>query len=211
MVYDSLSKKQRKVLDFILGYYQEHNTFPNYREISGHLGQDGPSAAARYLRELHKKGYLKKVGVRGYDLADDIIASINKRGIPFLGTITAGNLEPIVNGHNEVFSFENLFGNQLERIFVLRVKGDSMIDMNINDGDYAFIKAGEEPGKGKIGAIDYNGETTLKRVFKEEGRLRLVPANDQYDEIVIEGEQLHLVRIIGMYLGHVHMNPGVRL
>jgi len=95
-----------------------------------------------------------------------------------------------------------LFPN-LDRIFAIRVSGQSMKGADIHDGDYVLLIDDDIP-EGGIGAVLYDGETSLKRVYHEEDGLRLEPCNAEYDDIHIEPDVFEEVTVLGRYVGHVN-------
>ena len=99
-------------------------------------------------------------------------------------------------------TLETLFPN-LDRIFAIRVAGNSMIGADINDGDYVLLIDDDIPNGG-IGAVLYDGETSLKRIFSTERGLRLEPANEEYPDIQIEPGVFEEVRLLGRYVGHMN-------
>lgn len=139
-------------------------------------------------------------------LSEEYLASLEEDGIPFLGYITAGGLHPIIEMENEIITLDDLVGKDREKVYALKVDGDSMIEANILDGDIVFIKRGEKPRNGEIGVVNYDGETTLKYIFFEKDHVRLVPANSEYSEIKTRPN--YPVELLGTYLGHVHLKGG---
>ena len=118
------------------------------------------------------------------------------------GIIAAGQLQEAVEANLGTITLETLFPN-LDRIFAIRVSGQSMQGADIHDGDYVLLIDDDIP-EGGIGAVLYNGETSLKRIFYNENGLRLEPANDEYADIYIEPDVFEEVRVLGRYVGHVN-------
>ena len=101
-------------------------------------------------------------------------------------------------------TLETLFPN-LDRIFAIRVSGQSMTGADINDGDYVLLIDDDIPNGG-IGAVLYNGETSLKRIYHDQNGLRLEPANDEFPDIYIKPDVFEEVKVLGRYVGHVNNN-----
>jgi repressor LexA len=153
------------------------------------------------LHALWKKGYLEREQ-DGFRLAAHTVLREEPAGIPIRGTISAGRLQEAVESNLGTITLETLFPN-LDRIFAIRVAGQSMIGADIHDGDYVLLMDDDIPNGG-IGAILYNGETSLKRVYYDDDGLRLEPANEEYATIYIRPDVFEEVRILGRYVGHVN-------
>ena len=122
--------------------------------------------------------------------------------IPIRGVIAAGALQEAVEADLGVISMETLFPD-LHRIYALRVSGQSMHGVDIYDGDYVLLVDDDIPNGG-IGAVLYNGETSLKRIFVDRQGLRLEPANPEYEDIFIHPDVFEEVKVLGRYVGHVN-------
>ena len=194
-----LTAKQHAFLQYIVEYVREMNVWPTYREITDHFGYRSPNSVTQNLKALHKKGCLTRDD-RGYHLAEDHLP-VEDLGIPVRGIISAGTLHEAVEADLGTITLETLFPN-LHRIFAIRVAGQSMQGADICDGDYVLLVDDDIP-EGGIGAVLYNGETSLKRVYHGESGLRLEPANDDYDDIHIAPDVFEEVRILGRYVGRV--------
>lgn len=198
-----LTAKQYDFLKYLQQYVRRHGVWPTYREIVDNFDYRSPNSVTQNLQALEKKGHLRR-DTDGYQLVDRSPASREPAGIPIRGIITAGHLQEAVEEHLGTITLETLFPN-MDRIFAIRVSGQSMIGADINDGDYVLLMDDDIPNGG-IGAILYNGETSLKRVFYDEQGLRLEPANEEYSNIHIKPDVFEEVRILGRYVGHVNNN-----
>ena len=194
-----LTAKQHAFLEYIKDYVRANGVWPTYREIIDHFGYRSPNSVTQNLQALHKKNFLERDD-DGYQLAESVLD--NEVGIPVLGIITAGVLQEAVEANLGAITLETLFPN-LDRVFAIRVSGQSMAGADINDGDYVLLIDDDIPDGG-IGAVLYNGETSLKRVFHDRHGLRLEPANPEYDDIYIAPDVFEEVRILGRYVGHVN-------
>ena len=174
-----LTERQKKVLEFIRQHAVAHGCPPTAREICGAFRFASPHAATGYLRALERKGYL----TRQAGQARNIRLAHKPEGVPIVGEVAAG--QPILAVENITGSLDlaNAFGQG--ELFAVRVKGDSMRDAGIFNGDYVVVR--REPGvlNGGIGVAYLNGEATVKRIYKTRRGYRLQPENKSYDPIEI--------------------------
>ncbi len=220
-----LTAKQHSFLKFLSNYVREHGVWPTYREMVDQFDYRSPNSVTQNLNALFKKGFLVRED-EGYQFAAEPASAFGApplgmsgmgmpgmgmpmmhlamRGIPIMGTITAGVLQEAIEDNQGTITLETLFPN-LDRIFAIRVSGQSMIGVDIQDGDYVLLIDDDIPNGG-IGAVLYNGETSLKRIYQEQEGLRLVAANDAYKDIQISPDIFEEVKILGRYVGHVNKN-----
>ncbi len=196
-----LTSKQHRFLQFLLEHVEEQSVWPTYREIVEHFGFTSPNSVTQNLQALLRKGYLEQ-DENGYRFAPGVQEDHTSIGIPVRGVITAGVLQEAVEADLGEITLEMLFPN-LDRIYAVRVSGQSMIGADIHDGDYVLLMDDDIPNGG-IGAVLYDGETSLKRIYHDEKGLRLEPANDEYSTIHIQPDVFEEVRILGKYVGHVN-------
>lgn len=194
-----LTTKQYNFLQFLIKYVRDNSVWPTYREIIDHFDYRSPNSVTQNLKALHRKGHLTHDD-QGYHLADK--HKPVQEGIPIKGIISAGTLQEAVEADLGTITLEDLFPN-LDRIFAIRVSGQSMKGADIQDGDHVLL-IDEDIPEGGIGAVLYNGETSLKRVYHDENGLRLEPANPEYDNIHIQPDVFEEVTILGRYIGHVN-------
>jgi len=194
-----LTNKQEAFLDYIKTYVDDQGDWPTYREISDEFGFRSPNSVTQNLQALEKKGFLVKED-DGFYFPQEVVEE--EAGIPIRGIITAGKLQEAVEENLGTITLESLFPG-LDRIFAIRVAGNSMVGADINDGDYVLLMDDDIPNGG-IGAVLYNGETSLKKVFYDQHGLRLEPANDEYEDILIRPDVFEEVRVLGRYVGHVN-------
>jgi SOS regulatory protein LexA len=203
---DPLTPKQQKFYDSLVSFFQKHLRLPSHREAARLNGFKSANSSLQYHQVLVEKGYLEKDGTENYLFRSSIDAwpGGNKSGtsIPVLGEITAGAMQEAVEADLGELTFDQLFP-KTDSIFALRVKGMSMKELNITDGDFVLLSK-TELRNGDVGAVLYEDETTLKRIFKEGKRIRLEPANPEFDDIVIEPRESEEVRILGKYVGHMN-------
>lgn len=207
MDHAQLTRKQKEFFDYIVEYRNEHDVWPTYREIADKFQYRSPNSVTQNIQALLKKDYLVKTDEDEYDLHPSVRHMVDEDegpGIPVRGLIAAGYLQEAVETNLGKITLETVFPN-LDRVFALRVSGMSMKDAGIFDGDFVLLMD-TDVNEGDIGAVLYNGETSLKRIYKDENGLRLEPANDEYETIFIEPEIFEEVRVIGKYVGHVNRN-----
>ncbi|PSQ81416.1 MAG: repressor LexA [Bacteroidetes bacterium QS_8_68_15] len=195
-----LTAKQHAFLQYLIRYVREEDVWPTYREITDHFGYRSPNSVTQNLKALRKKGFLTR-DEQGYHLADKkSVRSVG--GIPVKGLISAGSLQEAVEADLGTITLDTLFPN-LDELFAIRVAGQSMNGADIHDGDYVLL-IDEDIPEGGIGAVLYDGETSLKRVYHGDRGLRLEPANEEYDDIHITPDVFEEVTVLGRYVGHVN-------
>lgn len=177
-----LTPRQQQTYDFIRGYLDFYGYAPTLKEIAGHLKITGNLGVLRHLDALEKKGYLHRTAgkSRGIVLSD----RSSSRLLPIVGSVAAGHLSEAlecVEGHFNVDT--SLI--QGDDSFLLRVRGDSMIEAQIADGDLAVIYPQSMVENGDIVVAMCNGEATLKRFFLEDGHIRLQPENSNLQPIIL--------------------------
>ncbi len=196
---EPLTTRQERVLRCVLALSQRHGRMPTYRELGASLSIASPNGVRRHLLALERKGYLSTHrAARGIELASEVQASL---GIPLIGRIAAGRPLQALENFEGRLDLGQEFGAHPD-CFALRVKGDSMVDAGILDGDIAIIQSSPRVRHGEIAAVAIDNEATVKRVELEPGLMRLIPANAAYRPLEIrEGE--HDVRVLGAVVGIV--------
>lgn len=210
----NLTAKQHAFLAYVYQHVKENGVWPTYREIVDHFGYRSPNSVTQNLQALEKKRYLDRDDGeyrlnerRIQQLIDENQLKMEPVGIPVRGIIAAGTLQEAVEANLGTITLETLFP-RLDSIFAIRVSGQSMQGADINHGDYVLLMDDDIP-EGGIGAVLYNGETSLKRVYHDpDGGLRLEPANEEYSNIHIRPDVFEEVKVLGRYVGHVN-NSGI--
>jgi repressor LexA len=193
-------KKQQQILDFLKQYIQSNGSAPTLREIADAIGVSSLATVHEHLTTLENKKLIKRRAgkLRSIEFVDEtILASQEGLEAPILGFIAAGApIEPYTDP-NATISIPSAFVSGKKRTFVLRVKGESMIEEQIRDGDYVVVEQTEDANNGDIVvALLDNGMATLKRFFKEATRIRLEPANAKMSPLFVKN-----VRIQGKVVG----------
>lgn len=199
----ALTKKQRKTLDFVTTFIEEKGYSPSYREIANGLKLSSVATVAQHVDTLVEKGFLEKGNNSARSLipVDEVEASINEPGVglPILGLIAAGSPIETIAGHKETLEVP-AFMVGTKNSYVLQVKGQSMIEDGIHDGDYVVVQEKEVPSNGDtVVALINGGEATLKRYYKESNRIRLQPANSTMEPIYVDAKTP--IKIQGVLIG----------
>ncbi|MFM1931393.1 MAG: LexA repressor [Bacteroidota bacterium] len=198
-----ITEKHIKVLEFVNEYQSEFGRPPSIREIGEKVKISSTSVVNYYLEQLEKKGYIERDnrvsrGMRLTDKVNEIVqVTSDMLRVPILGPIAAGPLmlvpEPGVNYMNDKeFDAVDIARSLLPAkekgndLYALEVKGDSMIDAMINDGDIVVMKPAIEAKNGEMVAIRLEDEYTLKYFFKEKEQYRLQPANPAMKPIMLK-------------------------
>lgn len=195
-------KKQRQILDFIKQFIQSNGSAPTLKQIAEAIDVSSLATVHEHLQALEEKGLIKRRHGknRGLELtAGDAGFASEGFEAPILGFIAAGSpIEPYTDP-NATMNIPSAFVSGKKRTYVLQVRGQSMIEDHINDGDYVVIEQTETANDGEIVvALLDNGMATLKRFFKEATRIRLQPANSSMQPIFVKN-----VRIQGRVVGLV--------
>lgn len=210
-----LTDRQVEVLEFIIGHIQHTGFPPTIREIGEQLQIRSTNGVNDHLKALEKKGYLLREDAKSRAIrpmfspvgeslsinSDETPVLENVHSIPIVGRIAAGSpIAAIENAESHVSIGEGLIGRPND-VFGLVVRGESMIEDGIFDGDYIFVKRQQEARNGEIVAAMVDGEATVKRFFRESGRIRLQPANAAMEPIyVIPGQDTEILgKVIGVF------------
>jgi repressor LexA len=205
-----LTGRQQEIWDFLVDYVDRHGYPPTVREIGERVGLASPSTVHAHLANLERAGFLKRdptkpralelTGLRRHDARS--VRSSSVQGLPLVGEIAAG--APLLaeqNVEEYVDLPERLVGGAAD--FLLRVKGDSMIDAGILDGDLVVVRKADTAVNGDIvvaltGDDEAADEATVKRYFRESGRIRLQPENAALEPIYAKHVQI-LGKVVGVF------------
>mgnify|MGYP001559045330 FL=1 len=192
-------KRQGQILDFIKQHIQVTGSAPTLRQIAEAIGVSSLATVHEHLAALEEKGLIKrKQGkTRAIDITGPVSFQEEGMDVPILGFIAAGApIEPYTDP-NASMAIPSDFTSKTKRVYVLQVRGESMIEEQIRDGDYVVIEQTDNATDGEIVvALLDNGMATLKRFFKEATRIRLEPANAKMSPIFVKN-----VRIQGKVVG----------
>ncbi len=201
-----ITRRQQQVLDYIAEYIERQNFSPSVRDIAVRFNLVSAAGVHKHIKELVKKGFLEKV-----DLLSRTLRIVDRGGprgripvaerleLPLAGYVAAGEpIEAIAQVHESVAVPVSLLGSGAGH-YVLKVRGSSMIDDNIQDGDYVILEPRETAENGEMVVALINGQdATLKRFYRENGTVRLQPANPDMEPIIIDNAE---VRIQGAVVG----------
>jgi repressor LexA len=176
----TLYKRQKQILKFIKDYIEKYGYSPTLGEIAEAMGVSSLATVHEHVQALAKKGVIKKFdgSVRGIEVTDAAYSTPRTIELPVLGFIAAG--QPIMpfTDPGATIGVSPSYISDKKRSYVLQVKGKSMIEDHIDDGDYVVIQETQEVSNGDIVvALLDTGLATLKRYYKEVTRVRLEPAN----------------------------------
>jgi len=192
-------KRQGQILDFIKQHIQLTGSAPTLRQIAEAIGVSSLATVHEHLAALEEKGLIKrKQGkTRAIDVTGPVSFQEEGMDVPILGFIAAGApIEPYTDP-NATMAIPVDFTSKTKRVYVLQVRGESMIEEHIRDGDYVVVEQTDNATDGEIVvALLDNGMATLKRFFKEATRIRLEPANAKMSPIFVKN-----VRIQGKVVG----------
>jgi repressor LexA len=194
-----LTPRQREIYDFVLQTIREKGYAPSIPEIGRRFNIASTNGVSDHLKALEKKGYLRRIGKRAIEvlsaLGEPVLTAT--RDIPLLGRVPAG--KPFLSEENSegLLTIPSDMGSG--KLFALLVKGDSMIDAGILDGDRVIVKQQGTAENGEIVCALIEGEATLKRFYQEGGVITLKAENEKYAPIVVsEGEFRIAGRVVGL-------------
>ncbi len=194
-----LTIRQKQIYDFIVRNIHEKGYAPSIPEIGTRFKIASTNGVSDHLKALQKKGYIRRVGKRAIEVLTPLGKSLfaATRQVPILGRVAAG--KPLITEE----SVEGLIGVPAEiargETFVLKVKGDSMIDAGILEGDYVIIRHQETAESGDIVCAMINGEATLKRFYKQKDTITLKAENKNYAPMNIVREDFSIVgKMVGL-------------
>ena len=181
-----LTSKQKELLDAIQEHAQEHGVMPSYRELASTLGASSPATIHKHVSLLEKKGYvIRHDGGRSMALTPKATCRRPAIGLPLKGLITAGAPIEALETNDTLDVPADLVVDEINS-YVLKVKGTSMIEDGILDGDYVIVERTPSPRNGEIVvALLENTYATLKRFYREANRIRLQPANSTMSPIYV--------------------------
>ena len=198
-----VTDRQRAILDYVRGFVEEHGYPPTVREIGEAVGLRSPSTVHAHLAQLERAGVLRRdpTKPRAIELADRRVPA-EVHMLPLVGEIAAGG--PLLADQNieEYMAIPASLSRGGEE-FLLRVRGDSMVNAGILDGDIVVVQRRQDAQNGEIvvalaGEDELADEATVKRFFREDGRIRLQPENDAMGPIYAAHVQI-LGKVIGVF------------
>jgi len=218
-----LTDRQREILDFITQSIEERGYPPTLREIGLHFGIRSTNGVNDHLRALEKKGYLQREDLKSRALRPVSLGAPAARSggrgarsrpdpraadiveVPLIGRVAAGAPLLAVENVQDTVQVDRFFIGQTREVFALRVKGDSMIEDGIFDGDYIFVRKQLQASRGDIVVAMIAGpagdEATVKRYYPEGDTIRFQPANAAMQPIIVRKRDFKSVNLVGVVIG----------
>lgn len=190
-----LTERQRRVFDFLVEFLQERGYPPTLSEIAVELGLSRVGVM-KHLITLERKGYIRRSS-RARDI--ELIGLPRSMGVPVLGRVPAGEPLLAVENIEGVMAIDSTIARG-ENLFLLKVKGDSMIEAGILDGDFVLVRPQSTAEDGEIVVALIEDEATVKRFFREPNGIRLQPENPALSPIIVRNENVRIVgKVIGLF------------
>ena len=216
---EELTDRQREILNFIVKETEGRGFPPTIREIGEEMDIRSTNGVNDHLKALERKGYL----LRGEQQSRSLVPTKRARmvlglgsrkdpkmiDVPLLGKVAAGApLLALENAEDSVRIDSFLLGGHGREVFALRVKGDSMIEDGIFDGDYLFVRKAPSASPGEIVVALIEDEATVKRYYPERDRVRFQPANSAMAPIYVSKAEFKSTMILGLVVGIYRKMPG---
>lgn len=194
-----LTRRQKEILDFVGRHLERKGYAPTIEEIGEHFGLTSLATVHKHLTNLQDKGFVKRAANRSRAL--ELVPSgmaVRAIELPLLGRVAAGSPIEAISSSETVFVPEDMVGRR--DTYVLQVRGESMIDEQIRDGDYVIVEDRTSVRDGEMVIALVGGDSvTLKKLYREgEGRVRLQPANRRMKPIFVDQDDL---RVQGVVIG----------
>jgi repressor LexA len=206
-----LTDRQQEILDFITRSIRERGYPPTLREIGLHFGIRSTNGVNDHLRALEKKGHLQREDLKSRALRPVTAPSARGRGadkhvadiveVPLVGRVAAGLPLLAVENVQDTVHVDRFFIGQTREVFALRVKGDSMIEDGIHDGDFIFVRKQLQANRGDTVVAMIGDEATVKRYYPEGDTIRFQPANAAMQPILVKKREFKSVNLIGVVIG----------
>jgi repressor LexA len=195
----SLTSRQKAIYDFVLKTIREKGYAPSIPEIGSRFKIASTNGVSDHLKALEKKGYIRRIGTRAIEvlsaLGEPVLAAT--REIPVLGRVPAG--KPFFSEENSEGLLTIPMDMGAGKLFALQVKGDSMIDAGILDGDRVIVKQQGTAENGEIVCAIIEGEATLKRFYQADGVITLKAENEKYAPITVSKGEFRIAgRVVGL-------------
>jgi len=193
-----LTKRQREILDYLNEFIEQHGYAPSLEEVGRRFGLSSLATVHKHLTNLQEKGFIKRTWNRSRSV-ELLQARPAGRAVelPLLGYVAAGAPIEAIATSETIAVPEALVGKR--DTYVLRVRGESMIDEQIRDGDYVIVEDRKTAENGEmVIALLGNADVTLKKFYRENGHIRLQPANPVMQPLVVPSEQ---VQVQGVVIG----------
>lgn len=202
MAYGKITPKQQEILDYIKNEILNRGFPPAVREICEAVNLKSTSSVHSHLEALEKNGYIRRDATkpRAIEIIDDNFNLVRREvvNVPIIGTVAAGQPILAVENIEGYFPIPSEFMPN-EQSFMLKVKGESMVDAGIFDGDHVLVKKQSTAADGDIVVALVDDSATVKTFYKEKGYYRLQPENNKMDPIIIQGDLQILGKVFGVF------------
>jgi repressor LexA len=191
-----LTKRQREILDFLNDFIQQHGYAPSLEEIGKRFNLSSLATVHKHLTNLQEKGFIKRAWNRSRSV-ELVPTRMGGRAVelPMLGYVAAGQPIEAVTGNESLAVPEEMVGRR--DTYALRVRGSSMIDEQIRDGDFVIVEDRKTAENGEmVIALLGGADVTLKKFYRENGHVRLQPANPTMLPIVIAADQVQIQGVV---------------
>ena len=191
-----LTKRQREILDYLNEFIQQHGYAPSLEEVGRRFGLSSLATVHKHLTNLQEKGFIKRAWNRSRSV-ELVQTKVGGRAVelPLLGFVAAGAPIEAIASAETIAVPEDLVGKR--DTYVLRVRGDSMIDEQIRDGDFVIVEDRKTAENGEmVIALLGSTDVTLKKFYRENGHIRLQPANPTMQPIIVPAEQLQVQGVV---------------
>ncbi|HVN28116.1 MAG TPA: transcriptional repressor LexA [Candidatus Binataceae bacterium] len=199
----TLTKRQKQLVDYLENYINEHGYAPTLAEVGEFFGLSSLATVHKHLRNLESKGFIHRRHnhSRALEIAQRQHKAAGAQELPLLGQVAAGLPIEAIEG-NESISVPEDFVRR-DNTFCLRVRGESMVDDGIRDGDYIIVEGRETATNGETVVALVGNEATVKRFFREpDGRVRLQPANQAMEPIFVSSGDLQIRGVVVGLMRH---------
>jgi repressor LexA len=199
----TLTKRQKQMVDFLQNYIEQHGYAPTLAEVGEYFGLSSLATVHKHLRNLESKGFIRRVHnhSRALEVAARDHGARSARELPLLGLVAAGAPIDAIEGHDTI-SVPQEFVRR-DNTFCLRVKGESMVDEGIRDGDYIIVEGRETANQGETVVALIGDEATVKKYYREpDGRIRLQPANPLMEPIYVQEDNLTIRGVVVGLMRH---------
>jgi repressor LexA len=194
----ALTKRQREIYDYICEFVSDQGYSPSLEEIGAHFGLASVATVHKHVQHLVEKGFLRKAWNRSRSVEPVSGDSEELVTLPLIGTVAAGTPIEAIEDNEAVVVPRDMVGRaSASKTFVLRVRGDSMIDDQIRSGDMVVVEGREQARNGEtVVALVRGDEATLKRFYREGDQVRLVPANDAMEPIEVSAADVTIRGVV---------------
>jgi len=191
-----LTKRQKEILDFITGFIDENGYSPSMEEIAEHFQFASLNAVFKHLEALESRGFLRRDSNRARSIQLSPEDPVGIQALPLYGYVAAGQPIEAVSSP-ETLQVPDEFLPRRGSYYVLQVQGESMIDEHIQDGDYVVVESRDaaHPGEMVVALVD-GDNVTLKKFYREGQRIRLQPANETLDPIILDEDRVKIQGVI---------------